>query len=247
MRARHLVAQPLQPVAPAGAARLAGDLDPAGRSETVADRADPGKIQRALQIPAARHDLRRRRVEPCAHADTVAGLHRIAARRDADAHPARLLVGHEAGQRVRGDDDPPAAFALIDIDHPPGQRDRAEPVVEHRRAVPPRSELDQRETGGDKREQQRDRARDRDPAQRRRDRHAGQRMPRRPTHQGGSTVSAKYAAMPAPRKTGSQWARRSPSALRASASAANRAETAARRGDNFPARDRHGPSPRQAP
>ena len=36
-----------------------------------------------------------------------------------------------------------------------------------------------------------------------------------PSHQGGSTVSAKYVAMPAPRKTGSQWARRSPSALSA--------------------------------
>ena len=42
----------------------------------------------------------------------------------------------------------------------------------------------------------------------------------RPSHQGGSTVSKKYVAVPAPRKTGNQWTRRSPSALRASASAA---------------------------
>ena len=115
-------------------------------------------------------------------------------------------------------------------------------MVEHRRAVPPRRELDQRETGGGKREQERDRAHHRDPAQRRRDRHGtkgcGEAEP--PGRLDGQREIPRDAGA---EKTGSQWTRRSPSALNAAASAA--IGRARRRGaaTNSLARDRHGLSP----
>ena len=61
---RHLGAQAQQPLAPAAAGIGAfRAVDPAGRAEAVADPADPGEIELALQVAAARHDLRRHRVE----------------------------------------------------------------------------------------------------------------------------------------------------------------------------------------
>ncbi len=72
-----------------------------------------------------------------------------------DAHPLRLLVCGEAGDRVGGDDDAPAARQGIDIDDAAGQRHRAEPAAEHRRAVFPARLLGQGEPGGAAGERQR--------------------------------------------------------------------------------------------
>jgi len=67
----------------------------------------------------------------------------------------RLLARGEARQGVGRDDDAPAPVEQIDIDDAPGQRDRPETALQHRRAALPARLLHDREPGAAKGEHDR--------------------------------------------------------------------------------------------
>ena len=114
-----------------------GRGDPVGGAQAVADAADAGEIKLALEVARARHDLGRHRIKHRLEADAVAGIELIALRGDMHTHAARLIARIEAGQRVGLDDDAPALLHLVDIDDPPGDGDRPEMALQHRRLALP--------------------------------------------------------------------------------------------------------------
>jgi hypothetical protein len=110
--------------------------------------ADSGEIELALKVAPARQDLGRHWVKHRLEADAVAGVELVALRRDMHAYTARLVARIDVGQRICLDDDAPAFLHLIDIDDPPGNGDRPEMALQHRRLPLPGGLPHQCKTGG---------------------------------------------------------------------------------------------------
>ncbi len=127
----------------------------------VADPADLGEIGLALQIVTTRQDLPRHRIKHRLHADRVARRERVARRRDVEPQAPRLFARVEARQRIGRDDQAPAIFERVDIDDPPGDEDRPEPPLEHRRLAFPGGLAGQRKAGAKDEQRQRRLARQR--------------------------------------------------------------------------------------
>ena len=68
---------------------------------------------------------------------------------------ARLFAGIEPGQRIGRDDQPPASIHGVDVDNPPGDDDRPEAPLQHRRPALPGSLPYQSKAGGEGGERQR--------------------------------------------------------------------------------------------
>jgi hypothetical protein len=117
-------------------------------AEAVADRADLSEERLALQVVRAGQGLPRHRVEHRLEGYPVARAQQVARRRDVHPHPARLRRGVDAGQGVGGDDRAPASVKRVDVDDPPGDGDRAEPMIEHRRRALAAGCGNQREASG---------------------------------------------------------------------------------------------------
>ena len=131
----------------------------------IADAANSGEIGLALHVVSARHDLARHRIEHRAHADAIAGSEQVARRRDVDAQPPRLVAGIEPRQRIGSDDHPPPSVERVDINDPPGKRDRPEAPLQHRRLALPSGLADQGKAGAEQGQRQRRLARQRAPVQ----------------------------------------------------------------------------------
>src|SRR5215472_18620793 len=103
-----------------------GSGDPMGGAKAVADAADPGEIELALEIAPARQDLGRHRIEHRLEAYPIAGIELVALLRNVQPQPARLVAAIEPGQRIRRDHDTPTLFGEVDVDDPAGDRNRTE-------------------------------------------------------------------------------------------------------------------------
>jgi len=161
---RHVSAQLPQFLAPSDVARRVGN--PMSSTERVADATDPGEIKLALKIAPAGQDLGRHRVEHRLEADPIAGVQLVTVLRNMEAHPTRLIHAVEAQDRIDFDYDAPAFLNQIDIAHPPGDRDRRQMTLQHRRLVFPSALAHQRETRSKSRQRQRRLAPRRVPTQR---------------------------------------------------------------------------------
>src|SRR5205085_9475233 len=151
-----LVAQLQEPFAPAAvAANLVRCRNATRAAIAVADPADPDEVELALHVAAPRQYLPRHREKHGLGTEAVAGPQFIAARRKVETDAPRLLARSEARQRIGRDDDAPAAVEQIDIDDAPGQRDRPDTALQHRRAALPPRLLHDREPGGAKGEHDR--------------------------------------------------------------------------------------------
>jgi hypothetical protein len=123
---RHLGAQPPQRLAPAVLVRRPRQA--VRGAVAVADAADPGEVEVALEVAPARQYRRRHRIEPAFEADPVAGFEPVARRRDVQSQSAWGRRGAKAGQRIGSEDDAPAPLRPVDVDDPPGHLERPEPA-----------------------------------------------------------------------------------------------------------------------
>ena len=149
---RHFRAKPLHEFLPAAAVGRGAFVLAAGETtcaaEGIADTADLGEVELALEIAPARQDLQRHRMDHGFEADPVARVELVARLRDMQAQAPRLIAGIEAGQRLRLDDDAPAPLGQVDIDDPAGDGDRSELPLQHRRLPLPGASAHQRKAGG---------------------------------------------------------------------------------------------------
>jgi hypothetical protein len=129
--------------------------DPVGTAKGVADPADPGEVELALEIAPARQDLWRHRIEHRLEPDMVAGVELVARLGDVQAQAVRLTGRVEPGQEIRLDNDPPALLGQIDVDDPSGEGERSKVPLQHRRLPLPGGFAHQRKAGGKGRERER--------------------------------------------------------------------------------------------
>jgi hypothetical protein len=164
---RHLGAQMPQMLGPAvaafGCALRAGD--PPSPAITVADPADPGEIELALEVAPTRQYLGRHRIKHRLEPDMVARVVLVARLRNVKTQTVRPSSWFEPGQGIWLDDDAPALLGQIDVGNPSGKRDRSQMALQHRGLPLPGGLAYQRKAGGEDGQHERRLAPRRMPAQ----------------------------------------------------------------------------------
>ena len=174
----HLGAQVPQTLGPAASGlgdAFFGAGDPAGPAKGVADPANPGEVELALEITPTRQNLRRHRIKHRFEPDPVARVQLVACLRDMKPQAARLITRFKPSHGIGRDDNAPALLRQIDVDDPSGDGERSEVALQHRRLPLPGGFAHQCTAGGESRQRECDLAPPRMPAQCKSDNSAGDR------------------------------------------------------------------------